>query len=41
MSIVTEDIVTEEIEYLRHGERGLNMVLRRPAGAGPFPLAIS
>ncbi len=40
MSIITEDIVTQEIEYLRDGDRRLNMVLRRPAGPGPFALAI-
>ena len=40
MLIETEDIATLEIEYLRHGERALSMTLRRPAGAGPHPLAV-
>ncbi len=40
MSIETEDFVTLEIEYLRHGERALSMTLRRPAGAGPHPVVI-
>ncbi len=40
MSIIAEDVAVEEIEYLRHGDRGLNMVLCRPAGRWPFPLVI-
>ncbi len=40
MSIETEDFATLEIEYLRHGERGLWMTRRRRAGAGPHPVVI-
>ena len=40
MAIETLNHTTEEIEYLRHGERRLILRLFRPAGAGPFPLAV-
>ena len=34
------DYTTEDIEYLRHGERGLNLRLYKPRGTGPFPLVV-
>lgn len=37
---VAHDVTTEEIEYLRHGERPLGLKLFRPSGKGPFPLVI-
>lgn len=36
----TQDFTTEDIEYLRHGDRGLTLRLFRPAGNGPFPVVI-
>jgi acetyl esterase/lipase len=33
-------ITTEDIEYLRHGDRALKLRLFRPEGAGPFPAVI-
>jgi len=40
MAAVIQDIVTEDIEYLRHGDRPLMMRFFKPAGAGPFPLVV-
>jgi len=37
MATKTLDYTTEDIEYLRHGDRPLLMRLYRPAGDGPFP----
>ena len=34
------NFATNDIEYLRHGERSMMMRLLRPAGAGPFPAVI-
>ncbi len=34
------EFTTEDIEYLRHGTRGLKVRLYQPRGAGPFPLVI-
>ena len=31
---------TEDIEYIRHGARGLTMRFFRPAGTGPFPAVV-
>ena len=31
---------TEDIEYLRHGDRGMMMRLFKPAGDGPFPVVV-
>ena len=31
------EFTTEDIEYLRHGERALKLRLYKPRGAGPFP----
>ncbi|MDA1091383.1 MAG: alpha/beta hydrolase [Proteobacteria bacterium] len=36
----TQDFTTEDLEYLRHGDRPLMMRLFRPKGAGPFPIVI-
>ncbi len=36
----TYEFTTEDIEYLRHGERGLKLRLYKPRGAGPFPLVV-
>jgi acetyl esterase/lipase len=36
----TQDFTTEDIEYLRHGDRGMTLRLFRPAGNGPFPVVI-
>jgi len=37
MATITRQFTTEDIEYLRHGDRKLMLRLFRPAGAGPFP----
>ena len=39
---LTEDrtCTTEDLEYLRHGDRPLLLRLCRPAGAGPFPVIV-
>jgi acetyl esterase/lipase len=37
---ITRNFTTEEIEYLRHGDRALKLRLYRPAGAGSFPVVI-
>jgi acetyl esterase/lipase len=34
------DITSEEVEYLRHGDRRLTARLYRPQGAGPFPAVV-
>jgi acetyl esterase/lipase len=34
------EFTTEDIEYLRHGTRGLKLRLYKPRGAGPFPAVI-
>ena len=34
------EFTTEDLEYLRHGDRGLKMRLYKPTGAGPFPAVI-
>lgn len=34
------EFTTEDIEYLRHGARGLKLRLYKPRGAGPFPLVV-
>jgi len=31
---------TEDLEYLRHGDRSMTMRLFRPAGKGPFPVVL-
>jgi len=36
----TYEFTTEDIEYLRHGTRGLKLRLYRPRGAGPFPAVV-
>lgn len=36
----TCEFITEDIEYLRHGERTLKLRLYKPQGAGPFPLVV-
>lgn len=36
MATDIQDIVSEDIEYLRHGDRKMMLRLTRPAGAGPF-----
>ena len=36
----TLTFTTEDIDYLRHGDRAMAMRLFRPAGAGPFPVVI-
>ena len=36
----TYEFTTEDIEYLRHGERALKLRLYKPKGAGPFPLVV-
>lgn len=37
---VTDSFTTEDIAYLRHGDRPLMMRLYRPEGGGPFPAVI-
>jgi acetyl esterase/lipase len=34
------EFTTEEIEYLRYGERALKLRLYKPRGAGPFPTVV-
>ena len=34
------EFTTEDVEYLRHGDRGLKLRLYKPRGAGPFPAVI-
>src|SRR5579884_180428 len=34
------EFVTEDIEYLRHGERALTARIYRPQGTGPFPAVV-
>ena len=34
------EFTTEDIEYLRHGERALKLRLYKPRGAGPFPVVV-
>jgi acetyl esterase len=34
------EITTEDVVYLRHGDRALNARLYKPQGAGPFPAVI-
>jgi len=36
----TFEFTTEDIEYLRHGERALKLRLYKPHGTGPFPLVV-
>ena len=36
----TRDFITEDIEYLRHGDEALMLRLFRPVGPGPFPAVI-
>nr|AHZ45676.1 putative esterase/lipase [uncultured bacterium] len=36
----TYEYTTEDIEYLRHGDRGLKLRLYKPRGDGPFPALI-
>ena len=37
---MTYEFTTEDVEYLRHGTRGLKLRLYKPRGAGPFPAVI-
>jgi acetyl esterase/lipase len=37
---ITRKFTTEDIEYLRHGDRAFKLRLYRPEGAGPFPVVI-
>jgi acetyl esterase len=34
------EFTTEDVEYLRHGERALKLRLYKPRGAGPFPAVV-
>jgi acetyl esterase len=36
----TQDFTTEDIEYLRHGDRPMKLRLFTPPGAGPFPAVV-
>ncbi len=36
----TYEFTTEDIEYLRHGEKALMLRLYKPRGAGPFPVVV-
>lgn len=40
MATVTQHFTTDDIEYLRHGDRPLMMRLFRPVGDGPFPIVV-
>src|ERR1043165_6944204 len=34
------EFTTEDVEYLRHGDRALKLRLYKPKGAGPFPAVV-
>jgi acetyl esterase len=34
------DVETEQVEYLRHGEKGFSATIYRPRGPGPFPAVV-
>jgi acetyl esterase len=36
----TYEFTTEDVEYLRHGERALSARIYRPQGTGPFPAVV-
>jgi acetyl esterase len=36
----TKNVVVEDIEYLRHGDKSMVLRLFRPLGAGPFPVVV-
>ncbi len=36
----TETFTTQDMEYLRHGDKALTLRLYRPAGDGPFPTVV-
>ena len=40
MSMKSHEYATEDIEYLRHGNRALKLRLYKPRGAGPFPAVV-
>src|SRR5215510_5789639 len=40
MAPPTFEFTTEDIEYLRHGDKGLKLRLYKPRGAGPFPAVV-
>lgn len=40
MATETLTHTTEDIEYLRHGDRPMMMRLFRPEGKGPFPVVV-
>lgn len=40
MGTVTGDLAVRDIEYVRHGDRGVALRLFSPAGPGPFPLVV-
>ena len=40
MNAGTHEYTTEDVEYLRHGDRGLKLRLYKPRGAGPFAAVV-
>lgn len=40
MSVETQTIRVDELEYCRHGDRSMILRLFRPEGAGPFPVVL-
>ena len=40
MATDIQEIISEDIEYLRHGDRSMILRLSRPAGTGPFPIIV-
>ena len=40
MATKTFEFTTEDIEYLRHGDKPLKLRLYKPRGAGPFPAVV-
>lgn len=40
MTTETLNLTTEDIEYLRHGDRSMMLRLFRPVGTGPFPAVL-
>lgn len=42
MNVTTDTLnhITEDIDYLHHGDRTISLTLRRPSGTGPFPAVL-
>ena len=40
MATIAPEILKQDIEYLRHGDRAMKLRLFKPAGKGPFPVIV-